>query len=446
MGVFYIMPLIALASGILILFILIIVFKLNAFLSLMISAISVGLIQGMPPLKIVTSIETGLGGTLGHLAIIIGLGAIFGKIISEGGGAHRIASTLINIFGEKRVDWAICVASFLLGVILYYEVSYILIIPIVYTLAIEAKVKLMKVGIPFLASISIAHVFLPPHPGPTAISAALGANLGLVLLYGIILAIPAAVIFGPLFSKLYKNWNIEIPKHLVTQREFNMDEVPSFSTSILTAVLPVILILVGVIAEFSLSKTSIIYKILTFIGNADIALLISLLIAIYVFGLYRNRKPMTDLMKIVEQSLISMGGIIFILGGGGAFKQVILDSGMANYIADFTSGWNISPFILAWIIAVIIRIAVGSATVTVLTTAGIMVPILKATGVSPELMVLAIGSASIAWAPPSDVSFWMTKEYFNLSIGQTIKSVCFMYTIVAIYGLLGVLALSTVVG
>nr|WP_285847579.1 DUF401 family protein [Heyndrickxia ginsengihumi] len=173
---------------------------------------------------------------------------------------------------------------------------------------------------------------------------------------------------------------------------------------------------------------------------------ISLLIAIYVFGLYRNRKPMTDLMKIVEQSLISMGGIIFILGGGGAFKQVILDSGMANYIADFTSGWNISPFILAWIIAVIIRIAVGSATVTVLTTAGIMVPILKATGVSPELMVLAIGSASIAWAPPSDVSFWMTKEYFNLSIGQTIKSVCFMYTIVAIYGLLGVLALSTVVG
>ncbi|MEJ9212676.1 gluconate:H+ symporter [Bacillus smithii] len=440
------MPLIALALGIVILFILVIVFKLNAFLSLIISAICVGLFQGMEPLAIVASIESGLGGTLGHLAIIIGLGAIFGKIISDGGGANRIASTLIQIFGEKRVDWAICLASFLLGIILYYEVSYILIIPIVYTVAVEAKVKLLKVGIPFLAAISITHVFLPPHPGPTAIASALGANLGVVLLYGLILAIPATVIFGPLFSKLYKNWDIEIPNHLVSKKEFNMDEVPSFATSLLTTLSPVILILIGVIAQFSFPKTSIIYKILTFIGNADMALLISLLIAVYVFGLYRKRKTMSQLMKIVEQALISMGGIIFILGGGGAFKQVILDSGMAKYIAHFTSGWNISPFILAWIIAAIIRIAVGSATVTVLTTAGIMLPIVKETGISPELMVLAIGSASIAWAPPSDVSFWMTKEYFNLTIGQTVRSVCFMYTLVAIYGLLGVLALNMVVG
>jgi Gnt-I system high-affinity gluconate transporter len=440
------MPLIALALGIVVLFILIIVFKLNAFLSLIISATFVGFFQGMEPLSIVTSIETGLGGTLGHLAIIIGLGAIFGKIISEGGGAHRIASTLIKVFGEKRVDWAICLASFLLGIILYYEVSYILLIPIVYTVAVEAKVKLMKVGMPFLAAISIAHVFLPPHPGPTAIAAALGANLGLVLLYGFILAIPAAIIFGPLFSRLYKNWDIEIPNHLVTKHEFNMDEVPSFATSLLTAVSPVILILIGVITQFSLPKTSVVYKTLTFIGNADMALVISLLLAIYVFGLHRKRKTMPQLMKIVENALISMGGIIFILGGGGAFKQVILDSGMAKYMAHFTSGWNISPFILAWIIAVIIRIAVGSATVTVLTTAGIMLPILKASGVSPELMVLAIGSASIAWAPPSDVSFWMTKEYFNLTVGQTVKSVCFMYTLVAIYGLLGVLLLNMIVG
>jgi Gnt-I system high-affinity gluconate transporter len=440
------LPLIALALGIVILFILIIVFKLNAFLSLIISAISVGLILGMEPLAIVKSIETGLGGTLGHLAIIIGLGAIFGKIISEGGGANRIATSLIKIFGEKRVDWAICIASFLMGIILFYEVSYILIIPIVYTVAIEAKVKLLKVGLPFLAAISITHVFLPPHPGPTAIAGALGANLGVVLGYGLILAIPAAVIFGPLFTRLYKNWDIEIPMHLVSKKEFNMDEVPSFATSLLTTLSPVILILIGVIAEFSLPETSIIRKTLTFIGNADIALLIALFIAVYVFGLHKKRKTMPQIMKIVESALIGMGGIIFILGGGGAFKQVILDSGMADYIAEFTSGWNISPFILAWLIALIIRIAVGSATVTVLTTAGIMLPIVTATGVSPELMVLAIGSASIAWAPPSDVSFWMTKEYLNLTIGQTVKTVCFMYTLVAIYGILGVLALNMIFG
>ncbi len=440
------MPLIALAVGIVILFILIIVFKLNAFLSLMISAIFVGLFQGMEPLEIVKSIEAGLGGTLGHLAIIIGLGAILGKLISEGGGANRIATTLIQVFGEKRVDWAICVASFLLGIILFYEVSYILIIPIVYTVVIEAKVKLLKVGLPFLAAISITHVFLPPHPGPTAISAVFGANLGVVLGYGLVLAIPAAIIFGPLFSKLYKNWDIEIPTHLVSKKEFNMDEVPSFATSLFTALSPVILILIGVIAEFSFPQTSIIHKTLTFIGNADMALLISVFIAIYVFGLHKKRKTMSQLMKIAEEALISMGGIIFILGGGGAFKQVILDSGMANYIADFTSGWDISPFILAWIIAAIIRLAVGSATVTVLTTAGIMLPIVATTGINAELMVLAIGSASIAWAPPSDVSFWMTKEYFNLTIVQTVKTVCFMYTLVAIYGLLGVLALNMLIG
>ncbi|TKC19085.1 gluconate:H+ symporter [Robertmurraya kyonggiensis] len=440
------MPLIALALGIVILFVLVIVFKLNAFLSLIISAIIVGLFQGMDPLAIVTSIETGLGGTLGHLAIIIGLGAIFGKIISEGGGANRIASTLIQMFGQKKVDWAICIASFLMGIILFYEVSYILIIPIVYTVAVEAKVKLMKVGIPFLAAISITHVFLPPHPGPTAISAALRANLGVVLGYGFILAIPATYIFGILFAKLYKNWDIEIPNHLVSKKEFNMNEVPSFATSVLTTLLPVILILIGVIADFSLPENSVLTKILTFIGNADMALLISLLIAVYVFGLHKKRKTMSQLMKTVEAALVSMGGIIFILGGGGAFKQVILDSGMAEYIADFTSGWSISPFVLAWIIALIIRLAVGSATVTVLTTAGIMLPIVEATGVNPELMVLAIGSASIAWAPPSDVSFWMTKEYFNLTVGQTIKSVSFMYTLVAIYGILGVLVLNMFIG
>ncbi|MCG7333659.1 gluconate:H+ symporter [Sporosarcina sp. ACRSM] len=440
------MPLIALALGIIILFILIIVFKLNAFLSLLISAIFVGLFLGMEPLTIVQSIEAGLGGTLGHLAIIIGLGAILGKLISEGGGANRIATTLISVFGEKRVDWAICLASFILGIILFYEVTYILLIPIVYTVANEAKVKLMKVGIPFLAAISITHVFLPPHPGPTAIAAALGANLGVVLGYGFLLAIPATIIFGPLFGRLYKNWDIEIPSHLVSKQEFNMDEVPSFATSVLTALSPVILILMGVIAQFSIPETTTVYKVLTFIGNADIALLISLFIAVYVFGLHKKRKTMPQLMKIAEQALISMGGIIFVLGGGGAFKQVILDSGMADYISEFTNGWNISPFVLAWIIAAIIRLAVGSATVTVLTTAGIMLPIVQATGVNPELMVIAIAAASIAWAPPSDVSFWMTKEYFNLTIVQTIKSVCFMYTLVAIYGLLGVLALNMLFG
>ncbi|MFJ5770866.1 gluconate:H+ symporter [Psychrobacillus sp. NPDC093180] len=440
------MPLVALGLGIVLLFVLIILFKLNAFLSLMISAIFVGFLQGMKPLSIVASIESGLGGTLGHMAIIIGLGAILGKIIADGGGADRIANTLLDKFGRKRVDWAILVASFVLGIILFYEVTYILLIPIVYTVVIASKAPLMQVGMSFLAGISLTHVFLPPHPGITAAANVLNANLGVVLGYGLILAIPAALLFGPLLGRLYKNWDIKVPEGLVTNQSFDMDEVPSFTTSVLTALSPVVLILIGVIAQFSLPETSTMYTVLTFIGNADIALLLGLFLALYVFGLHKKRKTMSQLMKSVEAALISIGGIVFILGGGGAFKQVILDSGMADYIAALTSTWDISPFILAWVIALIIRLAVGSATVTILTTAGIMIPIVEATGVNVELTVIAIAAASIAWAPPSDVSFWMTKEYFNLTIGQTIKSVCFMYTLVAIYGILGVLALNAFIG
>ncbi|WP_263364163.1 gluconate:H+ symporter [Geobacillus zalihae] len=286
------MPLVILGLGIVLLFLLIIVLRLNAFLSLILSAIFVGVFQGMEPLTIVKSIETGLGGTLGHLAIIIGLGAIFGKIVSEGGGAHKIARSLINKFGEKRVGWAICLASFILGVILFFEVTFILLIPIVYTVAVEARVKLLKVGIPFLAAISITHCFLPPHPGPTAISSVLGANLGMVLVYGLILAIPASIIFGPLFSKLYDNWGIEVPSHLMTRLEFSMNEVPPFVVCVLTALSPVFLILIGVIAEYTLPKDTVIYKILTFIGNADISLLVSLFIAMYIFGLRKREKQL----------------------------------------------------------------------------------------------------------------------------------------------------------
>lgn len=437
------MPLIVLGLGVVLLFVLIIVFKLNAFLSLIISSIVVGLCLGMEPLTIVESIKTGLGSTLGYIAIIIGLGAIFGKIISEGGGAHRIAHTLIKLFGVKKVDWAICLASFLLGVILFWEVAFILLIPIVFTVAVEAKVKLLKVGIPFLAATAITHCFLPPHPGPTMISGVLDANLGLVLAYGLILAIPGTILLGPLFSRFYKNWDIEIPTHLVSNKEFNMDEVSSFTTSVLVALAPVILILAGVIAEVTLPEESIGYMILTFTGDAIIALFIAVFIAMYVFGLRKKRQTMPQLMKVVETALVSMGGIIFIIGGGGAFKQVILDSGMADYIAELTSGWSISPYILAWIIALIIRLAVGSATVTVLTTAGIILPMMQTTGANPELMVLSIACASIAWAPPTDVSFWFTKEYFNLTIGQTVKLVSVQFTLLAIYGILGILLLGT---
>src|SRR5699024_2620830 len=218
------MPLIILGLGIILLFLLIVIFNLNAFLSLLITSIFVGISLGMDPLTIVESIEAGLGGILGHIAIIIGLGVIFGQIISEGGGAHRIARTLIDVFGKQNVDWAITVASFVLGIILFFEVSFILLIPIVYVVVKETNTNFLKVALPFLAAVSITHVFLPPHPGPTAVAYELNANLGVVLFYGLILSIPAVVIFGPIFAKFYRHWDIKVPDYLVPNKEFNMNE------------------------------------------------------------------------------------------------------------------------------------------------------------------------------------------------------------------------------
>ncbi|QIB68963.1 TRAP transporter large permease subunit [Aminipila butyrica] len=436
------MPIIVLALGIILLFALIILVKLNGFLSLMIAALFVGFFQKMPAMDIITSIETGLGGTLGHVGLIVVVGAIFGKVLSEGGGAQRIAMTLINSFGSKRVDWAICLTSFILGIILFFEVSFVLLIPIVFTVAVEAKVKLLKVGIPCLAALAVTHCFLPPHPGPVAIAGVLGANIGIVLAYGLIIAIPATIIFGPFFARFYRNWDPEIPHQLVSKTEFEEKDLPGFGISVFTALSPVILILCGVIGSFLLPEGSLLRTALNFIGNGDIALLIALFLAFYVFGLRGKRKTIPELMKISEQAMMSMGAILFVLGGGGAFKQVILDSGMADYIAAMTSGWHIEPLLLAWVIAAIIRLAVGSATVTVLTTSAIILPVMTAAGTNPELMVLAIGCGSIFGGPPSDVTFWFCKEYFNLTIGQTVKLWSVQATLLAIYGLAGVMILN----
>ncbi|GHV54721.1 gluconate transporter [Deltaproteobacteria bacterium] len=437
------MPLIILACGIVLLFCLVILVKLNGFLSLLLAALFVGLLQGMDFLAIVTSIEAGLGGTLGHLGLIIALGAILGKLLSDGGGAQRIATTFINTFGEKHVEWGMCMAAFVLGAILFWEVSFVLLLPIVYTVAMEARVRLLRVAIPFVMSITIAHCFLPPHPGPVAIAGIFNANLGLVLFYGLLVSIPAAVIFGPGVAKLYK-WDVEIPHNLATRTDFKEEEMPGFGISLLTALAPVFLILIGVVVQFIMPKGFFVTNVLRFIGHADIAMLLAVLMALYVFGTRGQKRTIGQQMKSVEAGLMSMGAILFVIGGGGAFKQVILDSGIDKYIAQVTSMWAISPLVLGWLVTVCIRFCVGSATVTVLTASAIVLPIQQASGASPELMVLAIATASIFGGPPNDAAFWMVKEYFNLSITQTVKFWSVQASLLAIFGLLGVLSLNMI--
>lgn len=436
------MPLIILAIGICVLFLLIIKVKLNSFLSLILVCLGVGLAEGLPLAKVVDSIEAGVGGTLGHLALVISLGAMLGKLMADSGGAQRIATTLIDKFGRKNVKWAVCLTGFIVGIALFYEVGFVLLIPLVFTIAVAADVPLLEVGIPMAAALSVTHGFLPPHPGPTAIAVILNADIGLTLVYGILIAVPTVLVAGPFFySTMMKNLHPKVPEGLYNPKTFSEEEMPSFGVSLFTALIPVFLMAASSIAKLALPKDSSLNILVNFVGNPDMALLIAVFIALFTFGINRGKK-MKEIMDTVQQAVTTIAMILLVVGGGGAFKQILIDSGVGKYIVFLMAGSQLSPLVLAWLIATVLRIAVGSATVAALTTGGIVLPLIAATGVSPELMVLAIGAGSLNAGPPNDPGFWMFKEFFNLSVKETIRSWCVMEIAISVMGLIGVLALN----
>ncbi|MEE6449085.1 GntP family permease [Gottfriedia acidiceleris] len=445
------MPLVIVAIGILVLLFLIMKFKLNTFISLIIVSFGVALALGIKPDNIGTTIEAGLGGTLGHLALIFGLGAMLGKLIADSGGAQRIAMTLVNKFGEKNIQWAVVVASFIIGVALFFEVGLVLLIPIVFAISRQLKVSILYLGIPMAAALSVTHGFLPPHPGPTAIAGEYGANLGEVLLYGFIIAIPTVIIAGPLFTKLAKKLvpasftktgNIE---SLGEQKSFKLEETPGFGISVFTALLPVILMAIATIINL-LQKTigfadNSFLVAIRFIGNAGTAMVISLLVAIYTMGLAR-KIPIKEVMNSCTTAITHIGMMLLIIGGGGAFKQVLIDGGVGDYVAELFKGTSISPILLAWIIAAILRISLGSATVAALTTSGLVIPMLGHTDVNLALVVLATGAGSLIASHVNDAGFWMFKEYFGLSMKETFLTWTLLETIISVCGLVFILLLS----
>jgi Gnt-I system high-affinity gluconate transporter len=437
------MPLLIVAFGVALLLVLMIGFKMEGFISLVLVAIVVGLLNGLSLGDVINSVEDGIGGQLGHLALIIGFGAMLGKLMADCGAAQRIAMTLTDKFGEKRLQWAILITAFVLGVTLFFEIGFILLIPIVFTIVSKMKVNLMYVGLPMAVALSTTHSFLPPHPGPAAVASVFGASMGQTLLLGLIIAIPSAILAGILFSKtkLIRSLNPSIPEGLYNPKVFTEEEMPSFGISLFTALVPIVLMAALAISEMVLPEDSQALKLLSFFGESGIALLISVLIAIYTFGIARGRK-MKDIMGSVSSSMKSIATIMFVIGGGGAFKQVLVDGGVADYIKDITSGLNVSPLILAWLIAAVLRLALGSATVTVMTASGIVLPLVSATGADPELMVLAVTSGSVIFSHVNDPGFWMYKEYFNLSVIDAIKSRSVYTTILAVCGLIGVLTLN----
>ncbi|MCM2963844.1 gluconate transporter [Escherichia coli] len=413
------MPLVIVAIGVILLLLLMIRFKMNGFIALVLVALAVGLMQGMPLDKVIGSIKAGVGGTLGSLALIMGFGAMLGKMLADCGGAQRIATTLIAKFGKKHIQWAVVLTGFTVGFALFYEVGFVLMLPLVFTIAASANIPLLYVGVPMAAALSVTHGFLPPHPGPTAIATIFNADMGKTLLYGTILAIPTVILAGPVYARVLKGIDKPIPEGLYSAKTFSEEEMPSFGVSVWTSLVPVVLMAMRAIAEMILPKGHAFLPVAEFLGDPVMATLISSI-------------------KIIAMMLL-------IIGGGGAFKQVLVDSGVDKYIASMMHETNISPLLMAWSIAAVLRIALGSATVAAITAGGIAAPLIATTGVSPELMVIAVGSGSVIFSHVNDPGFWLFKEYFNLTIGETIKSWSMLETIISVCGLVGCLLLNMVI-
>ena len=443
-------PLATVVIGIAILLALIILLKLNTFIALIITSIITAILLGMPLDKIIETIENGMGSTLGHIALIFGLGAILGKLLADGGGATRIADTLINKFGQKHVQWAMIIAAFIVGIALFFEVGLVLLIPLVFTIAKRAQVSQLKLGLPMVTALSVTHGFLPPHPGPVVIAKELEANLGHVLLYGIIIAIPVTLIAGPFFNKIAQKITPTAYTRegdisaLGAQQDFKDSEMPSFGVSLITAILPVILMLISTIVQLITGNeeaTNGFESVVYFIGTAGTAMLIAVVFAIFSMGVKQGRKN-SEIMDSVSNAIYPIGMMLLIIGGGGAFKQVLIDGGVGKTVEELFTGTAMSPILLAWIVASVLRIALGSATVAAISTVGIVAPLLEASDANLALVVLATGAGSVIASHVNDAGFWMFKEYFGLTMKETFLTWTLLETVISVSGIIFILFIS----
>lgn len=444
-------PLLSVAIAIIVLLILIMKLQLNTFVALVITAMVTGILLGMPFDKIVATIETGMGGTLGHIALIFGLGAMLGKLLADGGGATQIADTLIAKLGKKYVQWAMVIASFIIGIALFFEVGLVLLIPLVFTIAKRMNVSQLKIGMPMVTALSVTHGFLPPHPGPVVIAKELGANIGEVLLYGFIVAIPVTIIAGPVFAKIAPRLTPTAFQRegdissLGATKSFKDEELPSFGLSTFTALLPVLLMLFAtlwqLISGHEGKAHNTLESMIYFIGSAGTAMLIAVVFAVFSMGIRRGI-PTKQVMNTLTQAIYPIGMMLLIIGAGGAFKQVLIDGGVGGAIEKIFTDVNISPILLAWLVSAILRLALGSATVAAISTTGIVLPLLQTADVNLALVALAIGAGSIFCSHVNDAGFWMFKEYFGLTVKETFLTWSLIETIISVSGLVFVLFIS----
>ncbi len=417
--------------------------KISAFIALLITAIYVGIVAGMPLDGVLNAIQEGMGGTLGFVATVVGLGAIFGQMLESSGGAESLARHLIKKFGIKRAPWAMTLTGFLVAIPIFFDVGFIILVPIIYALARDTKRSLLYYAIPLLAGLAVTHSFIPPTPGPVAVADILNAQLGWVILMGTILGIPVAIIAGPLFGayiskKIYLAPPFDFEKSMNETQE---KELPSFTAIAVMIFIPLFLILLNTVTGLAVSKEwirqSVWTNIIEFIGHPFTALIIATLAAIYFLCIRRGMKKQ-EILDLSTKALGPAGIIILITGAGGVLKQVLIDSGMGQMMAESMAGSVLPPIILAWLLAAVVRVIQGSATVAMITAAGIIAPVIALLGLNdPQraLVVIAISSGATLLSHVNDSGFWLVGKYLGMNEKQTLQSWTVMESIIAVTGL-----------
>jgi GntP family gluconate:H+ symporter len=421
--------------------------KLHPFIALVSVSLAMGVAAGMPPVAAVKAFQDGVGNVLGFIAIVVGLGTMLGKMMAESGAATRIATTLIDLFGERRVHWAIMVVAFIVGIPVFFQVGFVLLIPLVFTIARRTGMSLVKIGIPLVAGLSVVHGMLPPHPAAMLAVAAYKADVGRTILYGLLVGLPTAALAGPIFAT-WISPRIVLPAENPIAKQLEGESVaqmPGFGISLFTVLIPVILIVLASAADMTLDPVSSARAALTFVGHPIVALLLALLFSFWSLGRTRHFSR-EQVMKFCNDCLAPTATILLVIGAGGGFNQVLVQSGVGGAIAKIAIGSHASPLILAWIVAALIRVATGSSTVAMTAAAGIVAPIALATpGTNAELLVLATGAGALVLSHVNDAGFWLIKEFFNMTVPQTLKTWTVAETIIGVAGLGFTLLLSLAV-
>ncbi len=435
------------AAGVALVILLVTWARLPAFIALTVSSVSVGAAAGMPLAEIPKAYQAGIGDTLGFVALVIALGTVMGKLLAECGGAVVVSNALVRTLGERRVDWALMLSGFIIGLPVFFQVGLVLLTPVLFTIARRTGTPLLRVAIPMLAGLSTTHGLVPPHPGPLAAIERLGADPGRTLFYALLVSFPVCIVAGPLFGRLISA-RVRIAAGAMAAQLSGTSPAarpPSLGVTVVTLLLPVILMLAAALAQGTLADGRL-RDTLTFIGTPLMALLLSTLTALYTFGLACGFDRAT-LLRFAEESLLPVASVLLVVGAGGGFGRVLHAAGVDAAIAQAMGRLDLSPLVLGWLIACVLRISVGSATVAVVTAASIMVPIAAAAPhVSRELLVVSIGAGSLIASHVNDGGFWLVKEYLGMTVAETFATWTVLETIIAVGGLAGVLLLGVVVG